>query len=320
MKLSFLILAIMYFTATGLSCENNTEVKDKVPFLKNTMIEFVSKEEAKKLLGKSDEFTKSQSVFDYASKTQNPESDSESDYLEFAANQALEWTESEKKETTKVINEAKSKIEKLNLQLNLPSTIQLIKTTSLEEGGAAGYTRGSFIVVQGAPDLHLFLHELFHVFSRANPSVKDELYKTIGFKKSNKIKYPEAILPFKITNPDAPIFEHFITIDTEDGQQDAIIITKASRPYEGGSFFQYLELNLLIVEGDSDNKTPKIIDEEPVLIKFSEAKNLFEQIGNNTDYIIHPEEIMAEHFTYLVMEKEVKSANFIEAMKSILVQ
>ena len=39
---------------------------------------------------------------------------------------------------------------------------------------------------------------------------------------------------------------------------------------------------------------------QPLLIRMNEAEGLFDQIGNNTFYLIHPEEIIADNFSMLV--------------------
>ena len=188
---SWLLLFSAYSFLTALSCGPTLSNTPKEINFMNSQIVFASLDESKDLLGTSDEFTKSLSPFDCASKTQNTENKQESDYLEFAKNQALQWTAKDIVNTTKIIEETIHQIQKLQLEIPLPEKIILVKSTCLEEGGASGYTRGSFIVLNSAPDIHLFIHELFHVFSRHNPEIRERLYATIGFKPCNKIDYPK---------------------------------------------------------------------------------------------------------------------------------
>ena len=311
------LAAILLFIVGG--CGNKSSEKpSKTTTFMNSRIIFVEETEAAKLLSTSDEFTQVQSAFDFASKTNNVEGNQEQDYLTYAGSQAQAWTEKEIEETKKVIEEADAKIKEKGIELSLPDVIKLVKSTIMEEGGAAGYTRGNYIVFKTAPGIHLFLHELFHVFSRANPVKRDAFYNTISFQKMDRLSYPKQLSPSKITNPDAPHFEHFLTVQTADGQKDVVIITNASKPYAGGSFFEYFELLLLVVEGEGSDKSVVMKDDMPVTRAFRDALDFREKVGNNTNYIIHPEEILAEHFTMIFSDDEVRDRQFISSLEEIL--
>ena len=46
-----------------------------------------------------------------------------------------------------------------------------------------------------------------------------------------------------------------------------------------------------------------------------------EQVGKNTDYIIHPEEILAENFALLVLnETKVASPEILQKMREVLMR
>ena len=49
---------------------------------------------------------------------------------------------------------------------------------------------------------------------------------------------------------------------------------------------------------------PLLNEGGPVLIDPSSSKSFAEQIGANTKYIIHPDEILADNFVHLVMRTE----------------
>ena len=60
-------------------------------------------------------------------------------------------------------------------------------------------------------------------------------------------------------------------------------------------------------------------DKDMALYKEEELQDLYEQIGQNTDYTIHPEEILADNFSYLFLGvTEMESPWIIEKMKKIL--
>jgi hypothetical protein len=71
-------------------------------------------------------------------------------------------------------------------------------------------------------------------------------------------------------------------------------ILHASRAFDAKfstNFFHYLVPTTLIL----DDTTYEPL--QPLkYLSYQEASNFYDQIGNNTNYIIHPEEILAENF------------------------
>ena len=314
--IQFLFMTII-ISSCGKDDDVNIVQDRKVDFL-GTKIVFTSLEKAKNLLETPDDYSRHLSSFDIKSKTRNINATSETDYLKYAAGQALEWTPDEISKFSDIISSGESMIKSLGLNLTLPEEIKLVKSTLKEEGGAEGYTRSNFIVLKSTPGIGLFLHELFHVYSRETPSVRDELYKTIHFNKGNKISLPDAIADRGISNPDAPDIEHYITVSINGESQDVVFITYAKREYTEGTFFDYLDKKLMLLEGGDDIKRPLLVDGRPVLKEFGDAENLRSLIGNNTSYDIHPEEVLAEHFMLLVSGQTVPDASFLDAMKKLL--
>jgi hypothetical protein len=89
----------------------------------------------------------------------------------------------------------------------------------------------------------------------------------------------------------------------------------------GGEFFNYLKFQFLLVERDNNSFTVKPIYEgqQPRLIGLKQASGFFAQVGRNTRYTIHPEEILADNFALLVLqEKNLSSPDIIEKLKDIL--
>ncbi len=301
------------------SCQKeDTEVTPdkRFLFLDRTEIHFASRETAKALLGTSDDYTRSLSLFDIKAKTKNKKASREKDYLDFAADQALEWTVAEIEAFKKTIRSAERRIKNLKITLDLPAKISIVKSTEGEEGDN-NYTRLTFIVMD-EPDEETFLHELFHVYSRANPLKKDLIYQTINFKKCNRIEFPKELHDLKMTNPDAPFLENYLTVKIDGIDRDVVFITHSETDYDQGGFFDYFNQSLLLLQDDGDNKIPLIEEGMPVMREFSEASNLSDLIGKNTEYNIHPEEICAEHFRMLIMEELVSEPQYLNKMKSLL--
>jgi hypothetical protein len=220
-----------------------------------------------------------------------------------------------------------------DLALSLPPTVQLIKTTGAEEGNAA-YTRATAIVLpkselaKSEKDLQrLICHELFHILSRRNPELRERLYGIIGFSKCNEIKLPPDLALRKITNPDAPRNDHFIRLQIDNQEALAVpILLSSVETYDvkrGGEFFAYLQFQFLVVAKSSGSKNCKAVSEgsSPKLVGMQRVSGFMEQVGRNTDYIIHPEEILADNFALLVLnEHNVASPEILEKMREVLMR
>ena len=315
---------LVAFCFTGCSDDDEApattqnDYSEAITFLDDYTIVFADSGQAQGLLQSSDEYTQQLGPFDVQSKTQSAQAMGEADYLAHAARQARNWTPEEITALRTIIQSADARIKALNLPLALPSEIVLVRSTMQEEGGAAGYTRSNFIVLGGQLSEYLFLHELFHVYSRANPTVRDALYATIGFRKTNEIKLPEPLATYKISNPDAPVHDHVIGVTIDGVPQEAIFLLFSERDYTQGTFFDYLNKRLLLVEGEENSKQAQLRDGQPVLLDYSAAADLRDTIGRNTGYDIDPEEVMADHFTLLVLGSSVPEPDFLERAKAIL--
>ena len=56
------------------------------------------------------------------------------------------------------------------------------------------------------------------------------------------------------------------------------------------------------------------------LYSVKEIRDFYEQVGKNTGYIIHPEEILADNFALLILgNKKVKSPKIISELNKVLI-
>jgi hypothetical protein len=70
---------------------------------------------------------------------------------------------------------------------------------------------------------------------------------------------------------------------------------------------------------DAAPARPIVRDGSPVTVPISAVAGFFEQVGRNTDYIIHPEEILASNFAMLVLgDSGLPSRDVLERMREIL--
>ena len=125
----------------------------------------------------------------------------------------------------------------------------------------------------------------------------------------------------KITNPDAPVNDYAILVEYDQQLVWAMpILYSISEKYDlekGGEFFDYLLFKFLIVADEHGNWTYD--DDHPVIVDRSELKGFLEQVGYNTNYILHPEEILADNFALLILKvSPVNSPEVLEKMRQIL--
>jgi hypothetical protein len=150
----------------------------------------------------------------------------------------------------------------------------------------------------------LIAHEFFHVFSRHNPKLRNALYGAIGFLPCGTVEIPDALRPRTLTNPDAPRNEHCIRVELSGKAVWGVPIVQPPRRGAGGwDMSGLLVPSLLLVEKDGRSGVARPIagGERSHLIRVDRVTGFFEQIGRNTSYIIHPEEIIAENASLLVM-------------------
>lgn len=297
--------------------------------LGNSRIHFASRSEGRQVLMAKDEFIQRLSPFDRSARMKTDKAVSVGELLEFIGTNVVDWT----KEETQKVQAAIEATQPLfrNLPLSLPPTVQLIKTTGAEEGNAA-YTRSTAIVLpksefsKSQKDLQkLICHELFHILSRQNPELREKLYAIIGFTTCNEIKLPPELERRKITNPDAPRNDHFIRVQIDGHESLAVpVLLSSVETYDvkrGGEFFVYLQFQFLVVEKESDSEKlrPVIAGSVPKLAGAERVSGFMEQVGRNTDYIIHPEEILADNFALLVLnEQNIPSPEIPREMREIL--
>lgn len=271
-------------------------------------IKFASVEKANELLTIEDDFTKSWSQFDIDSRMHKKNSSRE-ELFDYLTKQTREWTIEEQNKIVSIFKGIDKQIDKQGFKIDFPDEIYFVKTTADEEGGAGGYTRASYIVLkddilsQSKGGLKkTIVHELFHILTRNNPEFRKEMYQIIGYELMNDVAYPENLKDYRITNPDAPQVDSYISIKVHGQTKNCMMILYSNQDYNGGDFFKYLNVGFLSLIGDSV-KTIEYIDDKPVIYSFKEVSGFFEQVGKNTQYIIHPEEILADNFAFAILNK-----------------
>lgn len=376
-----------------------------------SVLKFATVEEGRELLGRHDIYVRSLGPLEMQIRLRSAEPVDIETFIQHVQEQVLPW---EEEELARMVPVAKSLAEKLSeYEIPLPESMYLIRTTGKDESDAA-YTRGAAIVLPRRrrplkPQSleRLLAHELFHVLSRHNPELRQRLYAIIGFQPCNSIELPESIAPRRITNPDAPTIDYYVTIQRAVDEQtvdepsgDESTMDKDDVPTESGEtgvnstdsseadspeaddapeqppetepddsqasevagdvveeneepteksedgetprremvnvvpillcdrgeydpkrqrLFDYLQFRLMAVYRASGTWRPLLMDGQPQLIDGRHSESYRERIGENTNYIIHPDEILADNFVHLVMRtSDLKSPEIVEQMRSIL--
>jgi len=256
-----------------------------------TEIRFLSAEEGRKELVKTDEFMASMTPLDYRVRMNTDNNPTKEEYLEFIKSHVIEWTEDKISLMKDIVTDV-NKLPRIS-NMRLPDVVKFVLTDGKEEAGAA-YCRNMDVVVlpenkfDSGKFTFTFVHELFHIMSRQieNRVLRESLYSIIGF--SSFDNWESCLLENRLTNPDAPITKHYISLA---GQKVAPLIVlenydnKMKKP-----FFSFLKIKFRNID------TGEVFD----LDTFKTEYML--EIGKNTNYIIHPEETMADNFTHYILE------------------
>ena len=291
-------------------------------------LHFASLEEGREILRTRDGFIRRLSPFDRAARLKTDREVSESEFLNFVAGKVVEWDSADRESVEQAFDRIRPALDEF--PLNWPESVHFVHTTGEEEGGAA-YTRGKAVILprtrlDQSPEklARLVAHELFHILSRHDREIRDRLYRVIGFERCPEVELPEPLARRRITNPDAPVNAHRIRVRHEGRQFWAIpvLYSRSDRydPVQGGSFFKYLQFRLLLEALEDEAAAASApAGSPPGLVEVEEVSGFFEQIGRNSSYIIHPEEILAVNFALIVTgETEFPSPEVAAGIRSVL--
>ena len=316
------------FCMAGLVCLGATIALAQAVTAPSITLHFASLEEGREILRARDGFIRRLSPFDRAARLKTDRDVSETEFLNFVAGKVIEWDSADRERVEQAFDRIRPALGEFSL--NWPESVHFVHTTGEEEGGAA-YTRGKAVVLprtrlDRSPEelAQLVAHELFHVLSRHDRDIRDRLYRVIGFERCPEVELPKSLARRRITNPDAPVNAHRIRVQQEGRPFWAVpvLYSRSERydPLQGGSFFKYLQFRLLLEAAEDEAATASTpAGSTSRLVEVKEVSGFFEQIGRNTSYIIHPEEILAVNFALIVTgETEFPSPEVAEGIRSVL--
>ena len=227
------------------------------------------------------------------------------EYIAFMQTQAMNFSEEESQQVTDAMNEAKRRCDAVNPSI-FPMGIKMVKIRTDHYGPSVYYTRENCIMVpedvlQNFNEegfLNVMLHEIFHIYSRFNPEKRKELYSHIGFYPIENVEISPDWRDLILLNPDGVSYNWAIDLDLGETTAVVPLISANERTFnpEKTAFFGYLSFNLhrlIALEGEEG-----YVIGEPVGPQA--FPTYFGRISDNTQYIIHPDEIMADNFMFLI--------------------
>ena len=226
-------------------------------------------------------------------------------YKKFLQSEVTDFNEKEKFFLLTVFDSALVKINKINTHL-INNEIGLVKIKTNHYGKDVYYTRARNIFI---PDdifnksnleeqLPVMIHEIWHIISRENKELREKSYALIGFfPHGKKIVFPSILKDRLLLNPDGVSTDYAIKL----GKQYALPLISSNESnfkMEKPSFFDYLRFDLYPIDETGNILLDK--NGNTKLDAFANAE-FFEKIKDNTQYIIHPDEILADNFMLAVL-------------------
>ena len=242
-----------------------------------------------------------------------------SELQEMAWQQTRDFTESEKQFLATAIGIIEDSLRQIGCSLPLPPEIVFIKTTMKEEGEPTAYTiknqilLGEKFFAKLMPQVgktaeenkaalmdftETVAHELFHTTTRNSPTFRQQMYDLIGFTvMSEDIVFPEAIANRILINPDVEHMDNYAEFTIGGKKTRCEIVAFYTKTWaeahaeRGGdvTFFDFAKTFLVPIDDMSRTYT------------IEAASDFWDVVGRNTDYVIAPEECLADNFAFAVV-------------------
>jgi hypothetical protein len=144
---------------------------------------------------------------------------------------------------------------------------------------------------------------MFHILSRADPRLRDDLYALLGFRMVRRFEYPVELEERRFSNPDAFEYQHSVTVQTASGSADVLPILQSLLPLEEAillpNFVRSDALDIVLLSVDDTGQVLRDGNGNLITYNFGNT-NWVPLMQRNTSYIIHPEEALADNFATLM--------------------
>ena len=272
-------------------------------------VDFADLHRAQRILGHKDRWARQLSDFDMGARQKTIQPTNLMEFLDFAADAGRGWTAQEEADWKALVEKLSDAMQGLNLHV---PNIDLVKTSGEEEFGAAAYTRRNVIMLSESMTslpttdsrraYFLLAHETFHILSRTDSHLRDDLYALLGFKTVDGFEYPAELEDRRISNPDSFEYLHTLTVQAGSESVDVMPVFQSLLPLNEviqlPNFFDALDIVLLSVDPGTGEA---LRDANGDLIKYNFGNtNWIPLMLRNSSFIIQPEEILADNFATLM--------------------
>ena len=250
-------------------------------------------------------------------------------YTEFAswqAHAAMAWLPAQQQRWRKALERILPRLNEIGLKL--PPDVLLISTDG-SESESTPHTRFNAVVLPQHADLgqftdsELLAHELFHVMTRYSPELVDRLYALIGFEPINDLQWPVAWQERRVADQDAPRLNHAMRVNIHG--EPALVVPVAwvrrTVTHAGQATVEsQTDMGLVEVTPGVGNlpSSVRAVQGEPVWHAMADVAQYRLKLGGNTDYILHPEEVMADNFMFLISRRPVANTRLLRELESEL--
>lgn len=212
-------------------------------------------------------------------------------------------------------------LQSLNIALPVDPETRYIDMVMDAFGGATAFTSATRVYAnldrvmeleRQNPGLaaEIMWHEMWHVISRNNPSLRQQMYALIGFHVlPTEIDIPAEVKAHILCNPDVERHDSYATFTIQGKATDCMLMlyTTASEYIDGTSFRDYVkgaDGYWLLALDRTTHKPYRGEDGQWVVYNCTEASDFDEVMsGGNTSYCDDPEECMADNFAYAILSK-----------------
>lgn len=292
--------------------------------LTGTVVRFAGVDTAARLLAADDEWLRAAGPFQLRAIMGRSEAVSKEDFRRWVTSAALPWPEEQQQRWTRALEALAAGWN--TLRIPLPPEILLLCTTGAEQSGLE-HTRGQAIMLpvglkarEVAKDAWVMAHELWHVASRNAPELATRLYAEIGFEPIPPLVYPQAWAPIRLANPDAPDHRHAmrLRIGGREVRVTPVLVAARTDLKPGETFFNVLDLRLLEVQADGAVSRAVLRDGQPVWHPPQGDHDYLKRLGGNTDYVIHPEETIADNIALIATGGAARNAELLASIRAAL--
>lgn len=246
----------------------------------------------------------------------------------FQSAAVLAWTPERRQRFARALEAVAPRFNALGI--TLPPEVLLVSSSG-RESDETPHTRGAAVVFpighdpQPYTDVELVAHELWHVVSRYQAGLRTRLYATLGFSPAAPLEWPAAWASLREANPDAPHHEHLMWV-TLAGRPVAlmpvvvVVAGGAAAPGQAGLVEPQSQTRLIeVIPGSGGQPTRAVLSKGvPVWHAPAAVPEYLKNLGGNSDYIVHPEETLAENIMFLVSGRPVPNPQLLQRIAGVL--